>query len=241
MSNKLDDKNVKMHVTHSRTLSFDRFKRKMPSRVGYKDYYANTNDDCTIVNNDSNSEVQARQESLEDTSKTALAIQQSTSTTRKLCRVNTASPAHGRSRSDGSSAVEISGNKLLSLPSRFGIHSSLSSVSSVDHKSLEERNRYSDYRQCNLLGDNIIGSYQSPAPVLDTTNSIDNVTEKSENMDSLEPPVIGSRFPRPKPGESLISFLSSADLYKNCGMLDRENAHFYISEALMAAFEQVSH
>ena len=51
---------------------------------------------------------------------------------------------------------------------------------------------------------------------------------------------LGSRFPRPKPGESLVSFLSSADLYKNCGALDRENAHFYISEALMAAFEQVT-
>ena len=49
----------------------------------------------------------------------------------------------------------------------------------------------------------------------------------------------GSRFPRPKPGETLVSFLSSADLYKNCGSLDRENAHFYISEAILAAFEQV--
>jgi len=75
----------------------------------------------------------------------------------------------------------------------------------------------------------------------DNLNHLSNIMQLQEQENQSLPSLacLGSRFPRPKPGESLVSFLSSADLYKNCGALDRENAHFYISEALMAAFEQV--
>ncbi|KAL1434739.1 hypothetical protein MTO96_011437 [Rhipicephalus appendiculatus] len=45
-------------------------------------------------------------------------------------------------------------------------------------------------------------------------------------------------FPTPHRGQSLTSFLSSAD-FGTCGELDRENAHIYVSEALIAAFEQM--
>lgn len=45
-------------------------------------------------------------------------------------------------------------------------------------------------------------------------------------------------FPTPHRGQSLTSFLSSAD-FSSCGELDRENAHMYVSEALIAAFEQM--
>ena len=43
--------------------------------------------------------------------------------------------------------------------------------------------------------------------------------------------------PRPQPGQSLIGFLSSKD--KPYAELDRENAHFNISEAVIAALTQV--
>lgn len=45
-------------------------------------------------------------------------------------------------------------------------------------------------------------------------------------------------FPTPHRGQSLTSFLSSAD-FRTCGELDRENAHIYVSEALIAALEQM--
>lgn len=45
-------------------------------------------------------------------------------------------------------------------------------------------------------------------------------------------------FPRPHRGQSLTSFLSSAD-FGTCAQLDRENAHIYVSEALIAAMEHL--
>lgn len=47
-------------------------------------------------------------------------------------------------------------------------------------------------------------------------------------------------FPRPKEGQSLTSFLSSAQFARGNAELDRENAHFSISEAMIAAIEQVN-
>lgn len=46
-------------------------------------------------------------------------------------------------------------------------------------------------------------------------------------------------FPRPQPGQSLIGFLSSKEFHKPYAELDRENAHFNISEAVIAALTQV--
>ncbi|XP_064638641.1 run domain Beclin-1-interacting and cysteine-rich domain-containing protein-like [Lineus longissimus] len=45
-------------------------------------------------------------------------------------------------------------------------------------------------------------------------------------------------FPRPRQGQSLRSFLASQDFH-TCAELDKENAHFSISEALIAAIEQM--
>ncbi|XP_072048930.1 run domain Beclin-1-interacting and cysteine-rich domain-containing protein-like [Amphiura filiformis] len=45
-------------------------------------------------------------------------------------------------------------------------------------------------------------------------------------------------FPQPTVGQSLTSFLSSQDFH-NCPELDKENAHFCISEAIIAAVEQI--
>jgi hypothetical protein len=47
-------------------------------------------------------------------------------------------------------------------------------------------------------------------------------------------------FPRPTEGQSLTSFLSSGQFSRPSAELDRENAHFSICEAMIAAIEQVS-
>ncbi|XP_075214708.1 run domain Beclin-1-interacting and cysteine-rich domain-containing protein rubicon [Lycorma delicatula] len=46
-------------------------------------------------------------------------------------------------------------------------------------------------------------------------------------------------FPRPTQGQSLASFLSSSQFTRANAELDRENAHFSISEAIIAAIEQM--
>ncbi|XP_023704978.1 run domain Beclin-1-interacting and cysteine-rich domain-containing protein isoform X3 [Cryptotermes secundus] len=46
-------------------------------------------------------------------------------------------------------------------------------------------------------------------------------------------------FPRPTEGQSLTSFLSSGQFSRPSAELDRENAHFSICEAMIAAIEQV--
>ncbi|XP_064615780.1 run domain Beclin-1-interacting and cysteine-rich domain-containing protein-like [Liolophura sinensis] len=45
-------------------------------------------------------------------------------------------------------------------------------------------------------------------------------------------------FPKPAQGQSLRSYLSSQDFH-TCANIDKENAHFSISEALIAAIEQM--
>ncbi|XP_014615153.1 PREDICTED: run domain Beclin-1 interacting and cysteine-rich containing protein [Polistes canadensis] len=55
---------------------------------------------------------------------------------------------------------------------------------------------------------------------------------------SVQPMATGF-FPRPIEGQSLTSFLSSAQFSKANAELDRENAHFSISEAMIAAIEQI--
>ncbi|XP_063236877.1 run domain Beclin-1-interacting and cysteine-rich domain-containing protein isoform X2 [Bacillus rossius redtenbacheri] len=52
-------------------------------------------------------------------------------------------------------------------------------------------------------------------------------------------PMATGFFPRPTEGQSLESFLSSGDFSRPSAELDRENAHFSISEAMIAAIEQV--
>ncbi|XP_076292107.1 run domain Beclin-1-interacting and cysteine-rich domain-containing protein rubicon isoform X2 [Lasioglossum baleicum] len=55
---------------------------------------------------------------------------------------------------------------------------------------------------------------------------------------SVQPMAIGY-FPRPAEGQSLTSFLASAQFSRANAELDRENAHFSVSEAVIAAIEQV--
>lgn len=52
----------------------------------------------------------------------------------------------------------------------------------------------------------------------------------------IQPPAFGN-FPLPQKGQSLTSFLSS--LSDSMPELDRENAHFNVSEALISAFERL--
>ncbi|XP_054282371.1 run domain Beclin-1-interacting and cysteine-rich domain-containing protein-like isoform X2 [Macrosteles quadrilineatus] len=52
-------------------------------------------------------------------------------------------------------------------------------------------------------------------------------------------PMSTGYFPRPTQGQSLASFLSSGQFAGAKAELDRENAHFAISEAMIAAIEQV--
>lgn len=57
---------------------------------------------------------------------------------------------------------------------------------------------------------------------------------------SITPAADNGFFPRPQPGQSLIEFLSSKEFHKQHAALDKENAHFNISEAVIAALTQVT-
>lgn len=52
-------------------------------------------------------------------------------------------------------------------------------------------------------------------------------------------PMSTGYFPRPMQGQSLTSFLSSDVFSRTSAELDRENAHFSISEAMISAIEQM--
>uniref|UniRef100_A0A146LY27 Run domain Beclin-1 interacting and cystein-rich containing protein n=1 Tax=Lygus hesperus TaxID=30085 RepID=A0A146LY27_LYGHE len=57
---------------------------------------------------------------------------------------------------------------------------------------------------------------------------------------SIRPMSTGAYLPRPADGQSLTSFLSSSlHTERSTAELDRENAHFSVSEAIIAAIEQV--
>lgn len=60
-----------------------------------------------------------------------------------------------------------------------------------------------------------------------------------EDGGSSVQPMSTGYFPRPVEGQSLFSFLSSGQFSRANAELDRENAHFSISEAMIAAIEQV--
>lgn len=68
------------------------------------------------------------------------------------------------------------------------------------------------------------------------------VPNKTQREDSSEPAskdIPGeTTFKQPVQGQSLINYLSSQD-FNTCANLDKENAHFSISEALIAAIEQM--
>lgn len=52
-------------------------------------------------------------------------------------------------------------------------------------------------------------------------------------------PMATGYFPKPTKGQSLLSFLTSSQFARANAELDRENAHFNISEAIISAMEQI--
>ncbi|CAG9862967.1 unnamed protein product [Phyllotreta striolata] len=52
-------------------------------------------------------------------------------------------------------------------------------------------------------------------------------------------PMATGYFPKPTKGQSLLSFLTSSQFSRANAELDRENAHFSISEAIISAMEQI--
>uniref|UniRef100_A0A673GUP5 Run domain Beclin-1-interacting and cysteine-rich domain-containing protein-like n=1 Tax=Sinocyclocheilus rhinocerous TaxID=307959 RepID=A0A673GUP5_9TELE len=62
------------------------------------------------------------------------------------------------------------------------------------------------------------------------------VTQKQKNDNSQYNSVPDGLFRRPSEGQSLISYLSEQD-FGSCADLEKENAHFSISESLIAAIE----
>lgn len=60
-----------------------------------------------------------------------------------------------------------------------------------------------------------------------------------ENGGSITLPMTIGSYPKPSPGQSIMSFLSSGAFTRTNAELDRENAHFSVAEALIAVLEQV--
>lgn len=52
-------------------------------------------------------------------------------------------------------------------------------------------------------------------------------------------PMATGYFPKPAKGQTLLSFLTSGEFARTNAELDRENAHFCISEAIISAMEQI--
>lgn len=52
-------------------------------------------------------------------------------------------------------------------------------------------------------------------------------------------PMATGYFPKPVKGQTLLSFLTSGEFARTNAELDRENAHFCISEAIISAMEQI--
>ncbi|XP_074657892.1 run domain Beclin-1-interacting and cysteine-rich domain-containing protein-like isoform X2 [Tubulanus polymorphus] len=85
------------------------------------------------------------------------------------------------------------------------------------------------WRSSNVEAD---ASYSSSVPPPIRRHSM---LEEGSHMVS---PMSEYYFPRPRKGQSLRSFLSSQDFH-TCADLDKENAHFTFSEAMIAAIEQI--
>uniref|UniRef100_A0A6A7FWU3 Run domain Beclin-1-interacting and cysteine-rich domain-containing protein-like n=2 Tax=Hirondellea gigas TaxID=1518452 RepID=A0A6A7FWU3_9CRUS len=231
-----------------RKLSFDNFRRKISSEK-MPDYYsaAEVDEECVVVT-----------EPIVPTTTIAATVQYtilathssrlSSSLTPEPCSSDSAtysssnspavwSPSHTRSQSDGCQSLQTNTSNRLSAYSHYGMHASL-------YNSTED-NQMSCFNADLYYGANITDvhtpsgelQFHSYDDAVTTAAELDHTNDDRESSTSSS---IESRFPRPKPGESLESFLHSAEFYKNCGVLDRENAHFYIAEAIMAAFEQMS-
>ncbi|XP_070537841.1 run domain Beclin-1-interacting and cysteine-rich domain-containing protein-like [Ptychodera flava] len=80
----------------------------------------------------------------------------------------------------------------------------------------------------------------SQTDVVDSANLSSSLPAKIERTSYLEEDMSSTEcmFPKPVEGQSLMSFLSSQD-FQTWPDLDRENAHFSISEAIISAIEQI--
>lgn len=138
---------------------------------------------------------------------------------------------------------EIAGSLASSAPGT-GIKSSGSSSDTAKSKKKTHSRSRSDGSQ-EISGKLKIAT-SNTAPTLETGTKLgEDVTFTSQIrkrfMDdgghSITPAADYGVSPRPQPGQSLIGFLSSKD--KPYAELDRENAHFNISEAVIAALTQM--
>lgn len=121
---------------------------------------------------------------------------------------------------------------------------SASSKSRMKKKKTHSRSRSDGSQE---IVNNLQFTHSNTDPDLENTLSSSNcipVPERKRFMEdgghSITPAADNGFFPRPQPGQSLIEFLSSEEFHKQHAALDKENAHFNISEAVIAALTQVN-
>ncbi|XP_006002416.1 run domain Beclin-1-interacting and cysteine-rich domain-containing protein isoform X2 [Latimeria chalumnae] len=76
-----------------------------------------------------------------------------------------------------------------------------------------------------------VGAFSSPSSELSTPSSLYMEAEGAHYLNAAD-----GMFRRPSEGQSLISYLAEQD-FGSCADLEKENAHFSISESLIAAIE----
>uniref|UniRef100_A0A0P4WUS2 Rubicon Homology domain-containing protein n=2 Tax=Scylla TaxID=6760 RepID=A0A0P4WUS2_SCYOL len=120
---------------------------------------------------------------------------------------------------------------------------SASSKSRMKKKKTHSRSRSDGSQE---IVNNLQFTHSNTDPDLENTLSSSNcipVPERKRFMEdgghSITPAADNGFFPRPQPGQSLIEFLSSEEFHKQHAALDKENAHFNISEAVIAALTQM--
>ncbi|KAF2363057.1 putative zinc-RING and/or ribbon [Trinorchestia longiramus] len=228
--------------SHSfRKLSLDSFKNDYSLNEGNKNFYSNVTSDESISNDDHHStqNPSSKVETVFHSNKRNAELSSETiSKASKVGqpRVLQRTACHARSQSDGCQNIHLVSAHQLAAHSK---HSHKLSLNCDNHGSSvsPKMDKFMDMSHSRdpIISDNL----DSSTFLNDDSLLYSERNNESEEKDGNGKPLCESRFPRPRPGESLISFLSSADLYQNYGPLERENAHFYISEALMAAFEQM--
>lgn len=131
-----------------------------------------------------------------------------------------------------------------SAPAHSARRFSISNKSRMKKKKTHTRSRSDGSQE---IVNNLKFTHSNTDPDLENTLSSSNcipVPERKRFMEdgghSITPAADNGFFPRPQPGQSLIEFLSSEEFHKQHAALDKENAHFNISEALIAALTQVN-
>lgn len=149
-----------------------------------------------------------------------------------------------RSRSIIKDTISENRTKLTKIP-----QSQSGSVHNLNMKSQEEENMSTKSLPCTYNragGLNLAINLVRSAPdyrfsVLPGEKDYTKRPKKSfiEDGGSSVLPMSTGYFPRPVKGQTLTSFLSSAQFSRTNAELDRENAHFSISEAMISVIEQI--